>query len=196
MTDEPLLIDRARKGDQHAFRELVERSKGNVYRLAYDVTGDRHDAEDLSQEVFIRVYGALSDFRGEAKWSTWLYRITVNVCLDHKRAMKRKPVLYENRRGDENPGDTIPSPGIPTPEQSAESVLLQEHIDRALKVLTRQERIVFVLRHYHDLPLKQIAETMQIAEGTVKSYLFRAIHRLKKELTPYRREFGIQGVES
>ncbi len=195
MTDEQLLIDSARQGDTRAFRELVERSKINVYRLAYDMTGDRHDAEDLSQEVFIRAYRALQNFRGEAKWSTWLYRITMNVCMDHQRASKRRMVPYNDSDGDEHSSGGIASAGMLSPERAAESGLLQGHIERALSSLTQQERTVFVLRHYHDLPLKQIAETMQIAEGTVKSYLFRAIRRLKKELAPYRGGFGLQGVK-
>ena len=195
MTDEQLLIDRARSGDHRAFRDLVERSKIIVYRLAYDLTGDRHDAEDLSQEVFIRAFRALPNFRGEAKWSTWLYRITMNVCMDYRRAVKRKPVSYQDCDGDENSGASVPSTGMISPDQSAESGIMQTHIERALSSLTQQERTVFVLRHYHDLPLKQIAETMQIAEGTVKSYLFRAIRRLQKQLAPFRSDFGLQGVE-
>jgi len=85
VTDEQLLIDRAQQGDRDSFRQLVERSNLYVYRLAYDLTGNRHDAEDVSQEVFIRAYRSLAGFRREAKWSTWLYRITVNLCLEHRR---------------------------------------------------------------------------------------------------------------
>lgn len=192
MTDEQLLIDRARRGDNRAFRELVERSKINVYRLAYDLTGNRFDAEDLSQDVFVRAYRSLPNFRGDSKWGTWLYRITVNICMDYKRTMKRRPLSYPEMDADEFPAQDRSSSGSMSPDQSAESAVMQQHIERALTSLTQQERTVFVLRHYHDLPLKQIADTMQIAEGTVKSYLFRAIQRLKKELAPYRGDVGLR----
>jgi RNA polymerase sigma-70 factor, ECF subfamily len=192
VTDEQLLIDRARRGDNRAFRELVERSKINVYRLAYDLTGNRFDAEDLSQDVFVRAYRSLPNFRGDSKWGTWLYRITVNICMDYKRTMKRRPLSYPEMDADEFPAHDRSSSGSISPDQSAESAVMQQHIERALTSLTQQERTVFVLRHYHDLPLKQIADTMQIAEGTVKSYLFRAIQRLKKELAPYRGDVGLR----
>ena len=191
MTDEQLLIDRARNGDERSFRELVERSKINVYRLAYDLTGNRSDAEDISQDVFVRAYRALPGFRGDSKWSTWLYRITLNICMDHKRTMKRRPITSPGVEIDETLRDNHP-PGTPGPDQSAESALLRQYIQRALTSLTHQERTVFILRHYHDLTLKQIAETMQIADGTVKSYLFRAIQRLRKELAPLRGDAGLK----
>ena len=85
LTDEQQLIRRAQEGEMHAFKELVARSKENVYRLAYDMVGNAHDAEDLSQEVFIKAFRSLARFRGDAKWSTWLYRITFNACLDFKK---------------------------------------------------------------------------------------------------------------
>ena len=95
MTDEQLLIERAQQGDKDAFRQLVERSKITTYRLAYDLTGNRHDAEDLSQEAYIRAFRGLAGFRAEAKWSSWLHRITLNTFLDHKRA-KKMNVEYDD----------------------------------------------------------------------------------------------------
>ena len=102
MVDEHLLIDRVRRGDMQAFSELVENSKVKVFRLAFNLTGNRHDAEDLSQDVFVKAYRSLSKFRGDAKWSTWLYRITVNTCMDHKRSNsgKGKEVRYEYDDGE------------------------------------------------------------------------------------------------
>ena len=193
MTDEKLLIDRAQRGDMDAFRALVERSKITTYRLAYDLTGNRHDAEDLSQEAYIRAYRGLKGFRGEAKWSSWLYRITMNTFYDHWRVRKKQPVHFN----DELELSTMPTTDhnnhpTPSPEKSAEAGVMQQHIERALESLSPQERSVFVLRHYHDLPLKEIAATLEIAEGTVKSYLFRSIKRLQKELNFYRPELGLE----
>ena len=193
MTDEKLLIDRAQEGDRDAFRQLVERSNLNVYRLAYDMTGNRHDAEDLSQEVFVRAFRSLSLFRREAKWSTWIYRITVNLCLDHRDSKSRKRLEYRDSIDDDVAADSHHDNPGRTPEREAESRMIQENIERALDRLSPQERSVFVLRHYHDLPLKEIADTMQIAEGTVKSHLFRALQRLRLELSFYRKDLGLEG---
>jgi len=173
-----------------AFRQLVESSKTKVYWIAYDLTGDRRDAEDLSQDVFIKVFHSLDGFRGDAKWSTWLYRITVNACLDYLKSPARKTMQLKNQTASEGlPAIVEPHEPL-TPDRITESRMIQVNIERALDRLSPQERSVFVLRHYHDLPLKQIADTLSVAEGTVKSYLFRAIHRLQEELGFYRNEFG------
>jgi len=193
VVDEHLLIDRVRRGDMQAFSELVENSKVKVFRLAFNLTGNRHDAEDLSQDVFVKAYRSLSKFRGDAKWSTWLYRITVNTCMDHKRSNsgKGKEVRYEYDDG-EPAHDFEPSHDAILPDRNAESGLIQKHIEAALRNLSDQERSVFVLRHYHDCSLKQIAETMEIAEGTVKSYLYRAIQQLQQDLSFYRKDLGLE----
>ncbi|HYQ87104.1 MAG TPA: sigma-70 family RNA polymerase sigma factor [Bacteroidota bacterium] len=204
MTDEQLLIDRAQQGDREAFRQLVERSNVDVYRLAYDMTRNHHDAEDLSQEVFIRAYRSLTRFRREAKWSTWLYRITVNLCLDHRDKQSRKRMEYRDDTGYEDTADgsahpdarssrAASSPVTSSPDRETESVMIQQHIEQALNRLPVQERAVFSLRHYHDLPLKEIAEMMNIAEGTVKSHLFRALQRLRRELAFYKKDIGLEG---
>ncbi len=191
MTDEKLLIDRARRGEMDAFRELVERSRIIVYRMAYDLTGNRHDAEDLSQEAYVRAYRALAGFRGGAKWTTWLYRIMVNLSRDQWRKEARRPLEYS-----EDPEEKMKSisgdgnDGADSPVRSAEGGIIQEHINRALQALSPQERKVFVLRHYEHFQLKEIAEMLEVAEGTVKSSLFRAIRTLQKELAFYRPELG------
>jgi RNA polymerase sigma factor (sigma-70 family) len=94
VTDEQLLIDRAQRGEMDAFRELVERSKIIVYRMAYDLTGNRHDAEDLSQEAYIRAYRSIGGFRGGSRWTTWLYRILVNLSHDRWRKESRRKLDY------------------------------------------------------------------------------------------------------
>ena len=193
MTDEQLLINSAQRGDTEAFRELVERSKINVYRLAYDLTGNSHDAEDLSQEVFIKAHRALPGFRGDSKWATWLYRITVNTCYDHRETKSRRPMEYREDIGNtDSAGESDCTHNGIAPDKSAEAGMIQENIERALDTLTPQERSVFVLRHYHDLPLKEIASTLSLAEGTVKSYLFRALRRLQQELAFYKNDLGLE----
>jgi RNA polymerase sigma-70 factor (ECF subfamily) len=191
---ERLLIERARKNDTSAFREIVERYKEKIYYLAYGLTGNRHDAEDLSQEVFIKAFRSLDRFRGEAKLSSWLYRITVNANINKQRKKALSAMnLVDNFN--EKPGEHDPFSGkefSENPERSAESQMIQQHINLALNRLANKERQVFVLRHYQDLPLKEIARILNIAEGTVKSLLFRAIRRLRKELAFYRQDLGLE----
>ena len=189
MTDEKLLIDRARNGDTAAFRQLVERSKGTTYHLAYDLTGNRHDAEDLAQEAYIRAYRGLAGFRGEAKWSSWLHRITLNTFLDQKRSDRHDTVEYD----DEIEAPRAAANAAPGPQERAEAEAIRRHVEGALDRLSPAERSVFVLRHYHDRPLKEIGEALGIAEGTVKVHLFRAVRKMQKHLEFYRNELGLEG---
>ncbi len=192
MTDEKLLIDRAQHGEMEAFRELVERSRIMVYRMAYDLTGNRHDAEDLSQETYVRAYRALPGFRGGAKWTTWLYRIMVNLSRDQWRKESRQQLEFsEDPEEKMNPTADINNHTADGPVRSAEAGMIQEHISRALESLSPQERRVFVLRHYEHFRLREIADMLEIAEGTVKSCLFRAIKTMQKELAFYRPELGV-----
>ena len=193
MVDDQLLVERAKGGDAQAFRDLVERSRQNVYRLAYNLTGNRLDAEDLSQDVFIKAYRSLPKFRGDAKWSTWLYRITVNTCMDHGRTKAGKKMESSfNQEETQAEYEVERSRDAVSPDRKAESAIIQEQIESAMNALTEQERSVFVLRHYHDFSLKQIAETLEIAEGTVKAYLFRAVRRLQEKLSFYRNDLGLR----
>ncbi|MFQ5628247.1 MAG: RNA polymerase sigma factor [bacterium] len=192
--NERLLIERARKNDMSAFREIVEQYKEKIYYLAYDLTSNRHDAEDIAQEVFIKAFRSLDNFRGDAKIGSWLYRITINTSINKKRKKALTEMsLVENFN--EKPGEHDPFSGktySENPERSAESQMIQQHINLALTKLANKERSVFVLRHYQDLPLKEIAHILNIAEGTVKSLLFRAIRRLQKELAFYRQDLGLE----
>jgi RNA polymerase sigma-70 factor (ECF subfamily) len=184
LTDESTLLASARAGDLSAFQEIVEIHKKRVYRLALDLTGSHEDAEDLSQEVFVRAYAALGSFRGEARLSSWLYRITLNIYLDqHATQRDRYGVAAgkeEGRRAHEPP-DTNPGP-----YETTAATILQNHVTHALAHLSPRERSVFVLRHYHDHSLKEIAQILEVRTGTVKSLLFRAVHKLRHELEFYK----------
>jgi RNA polymerase sigma-70 factor (ECF subfamily) len=189
VSEEQVLVQRARNGEIGAFRELVELYKKKIYYLSLDLTGNHHDAEDLSQEVFIKAYRSLKNFRGDAKFNSWLYRITVNTCISQRRKKSVSAMtLQEDFEIDSSPWDFNDGESSNNPERNAESGLIQQHIEQALQQLTPRERSVFVLRHYNDLPLKEIAQILKITEGTVKSMLFRAIQRLRKELSFYQEE--------
>jgi RNA polymerase sigma-70 factor, ECF subfamily len=187
--DEGRVVDQIRGGEPEAFQELVERYKKKIYYLAYDMTGNHQDAEDVSQEVFLRVFRFMKDFRGEAKLSSWLYRITMNVCIDQQR--RRGPIIISLHHDVEKEGEMeIEDSRSPSPVRQAEADAMQKDIERALQNLTPRERAVFTLRHYNDLMVREIAEILKISDGTVKSLLFRAVRRLRKVLSGYSADFA------
>ena len=192
--DEQRLIEQAQQGDRRAFRTLVQRYQQPIYFLARDLAGNHHDAEDLAQETFIRALRFLEKFRGEAKFGSWLYRITVNCYIDSRRKKQVSTVSIHDE-ANESRGfseQALPDLRQHSPEDGAQARGIQEHIEQALTTLSPRERSVFVLRHYKDMPLKEIAGTLDIAEGTVKALLFRAIQRLQKALAFYRADLGLE----
>jgi RNA polymerase sigma-70 factor (ECF subfamily) len=185
MMDERALIDGLARGDAAAFRELVEQYKKRVYFLALDMTGNAVDAEDVSQEVFLKVHRSFGTFRKDAKLASWLYRITYNASIDHLRRREEAPRAVPEELLSAQcaaSADLMFSPPSPGPERAAEAELLQQTIARALEKVSPQEKAVFLLRHYDDLMLKEIAEVLDLSIGSVKSYLFRAVKKLQKEL--------------
>lgn len=183
--EEQALIDGLVRGDRTAFREFVERYKKRIYYLALDMVGNPVDAEDVSQDVFLKVYRSFGTFKKDAKISSWLYRVTYNACIDHLRKKELTPeavadeALEARSRGD---APLSGSPASPDPQHSLETGQLQARIARALDSVSPQEKAVFLLRHYDQLMLKEIAEILHLSVGSVKSYLFRAVRKLQKEL--------------
>lgn len=182
--DENALIEGMARGDRRAFREFVERYKKKVYYLALDMAGNPVDAEDISQEVFLKVFRSFATFRKGAKLGSWLYRVTYNASIDHLRRKEAAPEpvgdeVLESRSRD-NAG--LPHGGAVDPAAAVESSQLQARIARALEKVSPQEKAVFLLRHYDDLMLKDIAAALGLSIGSVKSYLFRAVRKLQKEL--------------
>ena len=195
--NEQFLVDRVCSGDQAAFHELVGRYKKKIFYLAYDITGDHQEAEDISQEVFMKMYRSLKTFRRDAKMSSWLYQITVNTSIDSLRKKSSKPARSIDEFDPSFVQAELPAGGSGAyalnPVLSTESAQIQEHISQALKKISARERTVFVMRHYNDLKLHEIAEILNITIGTVKSLLFRAIKKLRKELSTY---MGNPGMEA
>lgn len=183
--NETNLIERVCAGDINAFQEIVERYKKKVYYIAYDIVGDFHEAEDISQEVFIKMYRALNRFRKDAKMSSWIYQITVNTAIDSLRKRKAKPRI--NVEDIEQVGvqeQALQSASSEAdPERRAVAILMQKHVDQALHMITPQERAVFVMRHYNEFKIREIADVLEVSSGTVKSLLFRALKKLRKELS-------------
>ena len=185
MNDDQLLISKAQDGDSDAFRDLVEKYKKIVYYFAYDLTSHHEDAEDLSQEVFCRTYQYLESFRGECKFTSWLYKITANTFISQTR--KRNFKLLQKRESLEV-SLKLKISTEKNPEEKTESTLLKRHIDDALQTLSDKERVVFTMKHFHELKIKEIAETLNLSAGTVKSLLFRAVRKMQKCLAFYKKD--------
>ena len=195
MNEERVLVGRLRNGDQSAFRELVEQYKKQVYYLALNMTGDHFDAEDVSQDVFVKAYRGIGKFRSSAKLSTWLHRITVNTVIDSRRRKTHTMVSMSDDRDDEGMAAPLQIPALDAasnPESAAAGAVINGHIGEALNALSDQERTVFVMRHYQDMPIKEISEVLEVADGTVKSLLFRSIRKLREKLSFYRDELGLE----
>jgi len=186
LTNEIELVERARQGDKTAFRELVEQHKRGVYYLAYDLTGNKEDAEDISQEVFVKVFRSLHKFRGDSKFGTWIYRITVNTCY----SLKSKKSYSEMRTKDniEEIVDQSEYKNVHSfahPEKMTESGFIQKNINKAMNKLSKKEKAVFVLRNINDLTFDEIVKVLKIKSSTVRSLNFRALKKLRKELAFY-----------
>ena len=175
------LISRAAGGDPAAFQAIVERHRAMVYRIAYQFAGNHHDAEDIAQEVFIKVYRSLDRFRQDAQLSSWMYRIVMNACIDHRR---RQHPAGSAPFGEEAEQTLLNAPEqTPGPEERAYAGELGQVLETEIARLPYGQRIVFIMRHHHGLKLSEIADALGLAEGTVKRQLHAAVHRLRQALT-------------
>ena len=184
MNSDTYLVKQTCRGESQVFAEIVQENKKKIFYLAYDLTGSAQDAEDLSQEVFLKAFCALKTFKGEASIGSWLYRITLNAFLDRKRKLSFQ-AEREQQPLEEDMKIACPA-GPGNPENYAESQQIKKHIEAALAQLSPRERAVFVMRHYQDMPGKEVGKLLNISEGTVKSLLFRAVKKLQKQLSIYR----------
>ena len=183
--DELSLIRRAQEGDRAAFDALIRAYDQNVLRLALQVVGSQEEARDLYQEAFLKVYRSIRHFRSEAKFSTWLYRVVMNVCLDHLRRLKTRKEVPVPQPEDGQPEflQTVPD-DRPTldPERATHSKEISRRIQAAMEQLNPRERMVFELKHYQGLKLRAIGEICKTSEQTAKNCLFRATQKLRVEL--------------
>jgi RNA polymerase sigma-70 factor (ECF subfamily) len=174
------LISRAAGGDLAAFQALVERHRSMVYRVAYQFAGNHHDAEDIAQEVFIKVYRSLDKFRQDAQLSSWLYRIVMNACIDHRRRHLPAGSAPFGEEAEQRLLNTVEE--APGPEACAYAGELGQVLELEINRLPPGQRIVFVMRHHQGLKLGEIADALGLAEGTVKRQQHAAIHRLRDAL--------------
>ena len=173
--------------DQESFRVLVEQHSRAVFRLAFRITGNEHDAEDIVQETFLRAYRALDQFEARANFGTWLHRVAINCALDHLRRIKRREQeLYLERVPQEEEGDPLSSlpSGGPTPERLLLSVELKKKIEGAMLELTHRERAAFVMRHFDGCSIDEIGKALGMRGNAAKNAVFRAVQKLREALHP------------
>ncbi len=167
------LIARLRQGDQSAFDTLVRQHQKDLFRLAYRMTQNVEDAKDLSQEAFLRAYRGLGSFDERSNLSTWLYRITMNLCLTHLRQHRSS--------GEETLPETYADPS-PKSLDELEEREVQRAVAEAVAELPPQQRATLLLRVHHGLPYREIAEIMETSEGTVRVNYFHAVAKLRSRL--------------
>jgi RNA polymerase sigma-70 factor (ECF subfamily) len=183
---ERTLLKRLRDRDERAFRELVAAHRDRVFNITYRMLGNRHEAEDVAQEVFITVFKQIDTFREESKFSTWLYRVAVNHCKNRMKYLKRR---HDKDRDEINEdttsagsngtiGSAVPS----SPDRALHGAQMETVLAAAIKELDEEQRTVIILRDVEDLSIEEICAITELPDGTVKSRLHRARLVLRKKL--------------
>lgn len=175
------LVDEFRRGKVEGFNELVRRYQEKVYWIARRIMGSHDDADDVVQDVFVRVYGSLKNFRAESGFYTWIYRITVNVALNALRKRKLKEfVRYDDFIRESQPDDTL----------ADDDLLRNEYrsiLQRAIEQLPAKQKLVFMMRHNDEMPYEEIAAILKTSVGGLKANYFHAVKKIQKFV---RKEMG------
>jgi len=181
VTDEEL-VARSVAGDSDSFNQLIIRWERPIYALAYRQIGREDDARDVCQEAFLRAFRALPGFKGQAKFSSWLYRITLNLCRDWMRRQRRSPFVQVPEGVDVSDLAAVQA----SPSESIEDVIgrkdLGRHLARAMQTLPHEQRSAILLKEYHDLTFQEIAELQGCPLSTVKTRLYQGLTVLRREL--------------
>ena len=181
-------VAQAQAGDREAFRLLVERHSHTIFRLAFRMTGNEYDADEIVQDTFLRAYRRLDRFEARANFGTWLYRIAVNCSLDlmRKRKTEAQRRVAPAETGESDGPDALDemSANQPTPDRLVLSREVGRHVAVALAALSPVERAAFELRHFEGLSIEEIGRTLGLRESATKNSVFRAVQKLRKALEP------------
>lgn len=195
--DDWLLISSIKAGDQAAFNQLVNKYKARAVNVAYAYLHDLHDAQEIAQDAFVRVYKAADKFNEQSSFYTWFYRILINLCIDFRRKKRMKYLVFSQFRSkDAGPDErafenSIADPAGNDPAKLILDKELNSQLRKAIDSLPEKQKKAFVLRHYAALPIKEVASAMGAAEGTVKSHLARASKTLELKLSDYMTEVSL-----
>ena len=184
-----LAVERTLAGERDAFRVLVERHSNNVFRLAYRMTGNQHDAEEVVQEAFLRAYQKLGQFAARSNFGTWVYRIAANYAIDRMRQKQKEDARrqiphVEDKDGMENDPMNRVADEAPTPERLTQSIELRKQMEQALAALSHAERTAFVMRHWEGCGIEEIAAVLKLNSSAAKNTVFRAVQKLRLALQP------------
>lgn len=182
-------VKQALGGDQDAYRVLVERHSRSLFRLAYRMTSNEQDAEEVVQEAFLRAYRRLDKFELRANFGTWVYRIAVNCSLDLMRKRKsemeqRQQPSAQQEDGERPSAIEMAESPMPSPDRLALSGELREQVKAAMATLSAVERTAFVMRHYEGCSIEEIGEVLGLNTGATKNSVFRAVQKLRRHLEP------------
>jgi len=182
--DEIALVQSAQEGNMDAFESLMKNNRQRIFALAYQYTKNAEDTEDIFQETFIKAYNNIQKFRvgKETSFTAWLYRIGINCSIDH---------LRKHKRHRETTADGLDIQKLPSsekgsdPEKHQQTTEIRTKTEEVLKTIAPRQRMVFILRHYQQMNIKEIAEYLECSEGSVKKQLFRAIGSFKKQFKSF-----------
>jgi RNA polymerase sigma-70 factor (ECF subfamily) len=179
--DEAAAVAQARGGDSEAFRVLVERHSRSVFRLAFRMTGNTHDAEDVVQEAFLKAYRNLDRFDQRSQFGSWVYRIAANCAFDVLRARQRRDGRLASVDEDDWPELPAPEPG---PDRLALGEDVRRRVDTALGRMSPRERAAFVLRHFEGRTIREIGDALDLDAEAVKQSVCRAVRKARRILAP------------
>lgn len=189
-----LAVERTLAGDRDAFRVLVEKHSQQLFRLAYRMTGNEQDAEEVVQEAFLRAYKNLGQFGSRANFGTWAYRIAANYAIDRMRQKRGEDARRSTpsslaEESEQDPLDMMPD-DRPTPDRLATNKELRKKMEEALKSLSYSERTAFVMRHWEGCAIEEIATVLKSTTSAAKNTVFRSVQKLRRALEPYVGERG------
>lgn len=186
------LVTAAQAGDMRSFEELVARHRDKIFARAYSMTRNEEEAVDLSQEAWVRAWKKLRQFHGDSSFSTWMTRITINLCLDHLRKKKRRIFESIEKMNEESGGVERLMPLVDeNPTAGLEKNELRKKIDQALEQLSETHRSVIVMHEFEEMEYREIAQKMDCSIGTIMSRLFYARKKLATLLSKYKQEEGL-----
>ncbi len=189
--DEKELLEKSKNGDIEAFEKLIERYQKKVFNMAFRIIGNHDDASELAQEVFIRIFKSIKTFKEESSFSTWVYRITTNICLDELRKRKNRKIVYldDDIKSEDGEMKRQLEDTRPTPEAAAEKNEVKRVVESAIQALSDEHRTVIVMRDLQGFSYEEIASIIKCPEGTVKSRINRARQALRDILKNKRELF-------